>query len=458
MNGDMTKNDTITESVTIKELENKLDSLDAQIRRNALLELIDRTETGEIQLPAPGDDINMHIHTFYSFNAEGYSPTQVAWLAKKNGLALAGIVDFDVMDALEEFREAGRLLNLKAAVSFETRVYVPEFASRALNSPGEPGVSYHMGVGMPFETAPQEYASFQASLRETAQTRNRDLISRVNEFLQPVMLDLDKDVVPMTPKGNATERHICVAYTRQAAEQFPDAKALARYWQSKLAGPIDPAWLPDGKELLNLIRAKTMKRGGAGYMQPDSGTFPNIADVNAYVLAAGGIPTMTWLDGTSDGEQALEEWLDVAIAYGSAATNIIPDRNYTPGLGETDQKCQNLYDFVKAAEARDLPVIVGTEMNAPGQKFVDDFSSAELAPLKETFLKGALIAYAHMSLQRHAKCGYTSDWASAHFKTAAEKNVYFEKVGRLLQPNQGDQLNEISINRLPGEILEQLES
>ena len=69
--------------------------------------------------------------------------------ARKAGLAFAGIVDFDVLDGADEFLAAGRLIGLKTCVSLESRVFVPEFATRVINSPGEPGVSYHMGVGFP---------------------------------------------------------------------------------------------------------------------------------------------------------------------------------------------------------------------------------------------------------------------------------------------------------------------
>ena len=69
----------------------------------------------------------------------------------------------------------------------------------------------------------------------------------------------------------------------------------------------------------------------------------------------------------------------VGMASGAAALNIIPDRNYTPGV--KDQKLQNLLDVVALAEKEQFPVIVGTELNAPGNKFVDSFGTAELQPL-----------------------------------------------------------------------------
>jgi len=390
-----------------------LDSFNAAARRQALLDTCARA-----QWPASGTDVNLHSHTFFSYNAYGYSPTHFAVLARQHGLAAAGIVDFDVLDGLEEFWEAGQLCGLKRCVSLESRVFVPEFATRVINSPGEPGIAYHMGIGF---TRPIQHP-FLAQMRVTAAQRNRELIARVNTFTAPVTLDYDRDVVPLTPAGNATERHICAAYSK---------KGDAAFWTAKLGDC--PA---DAGKLQALIRAKMMKKGGVGYVQPGHGSFPLMAEMNRFVLAAGAIPALTWLDGTSAGEQSIEELLAVAQATGTAAINIIPDRNYTPGV--KDQKLQNLYDVVALAERHGFPVIVGTEMNAPGNKFVDAFDTAELKPLGPTFLKGAHIAYAHSVLQRRAGRGYLSPWALEHFSSVAEKNDYFEKLGRELTPDRED--------------------
>ena len=46
-----------------------------------------------------------------------------------------------------------------------------------------------------------------------------------------------------------------------------------------------------------------MKKGGPGYVQPGEGSFPLMADMNRFVQESGAIPTLTWLDGTSDGEK-----------------------------------------------------------------------------------------------------------------------------------------------------------
>ncbi|HUW18787.1 MAG TPA: hypothetical protein VMW16_05755 [Sedimentisphaerales bacterium] len=438
----------------IEELEDKLDSFDCAQRKEALSALSEKAESGEVSLPQPGTDVNLHCHTFFSYNTYGYSPSKFAWLARKRGLAVAGIVDFDVLDGLQEFLEAARMVGLKGCAGVETRVFVPEFADKVMTSPGEPGITYHMGVGFPAPPSEEQLKAFLLHLKTIAQARNRDLMERVNRYLGPVELDYEKDVVSLTPAGNPTERHICLAFARKARELFADSAKLARFWTEKLGVDAEPLGLPEGRDLLNTIRAKTMKRGGVGYVAPDAGAFPRMDETNKFVLAAGGIPTLTWLDGTSEGERELDRLLEIAIQSGVAAINTIPDRNYRPGV--KDQKLANLYRMVELAEKLHLPLVVGTEMNSPGQKFVDSFDTAELSPLAPVFLKGAHIVYAHSVLQQQCGLGYLSRWARKNFSNAAEKNEFFEDIGRLLEPKREHLLAELDENVTPVQILERI--
>ncbi len=405
----------------IAHLEKQLDSFDAATRRQALLELVGLARDGHIQLPPLTAYHNVHGHTFFSYNAYGYSPSKFAWLARKEGLCVAGIVDFDVLDGVEEFLDACRLVGIKGIASLESRVFVPEFSTRVINSPGEPGIAYHMGAGF---TRSMSHP-FLTQMRAAAAQRTRDVLKRVNTVMGPLQLDWERDVLPLTPNGNATERHLCEAFERAAWRHFPDATTRATFWRETLGEAA-----PEGARLQNLIRAKTMKKGGVGYVPPDEKSFPRMADMNRFVLECGAIPTVTWLDGTSEGEQCMEELLEVARRSGAAALNIIPDRNYTPGV--KNHKLQNLYDVVALAEKHHFPILVGTEMNSPGNKFVDNFDSAELKPLLPIFLRGAHILYAHTLFQKYAAQGYLSDWAAKKFPTVAAKNDFFEAAGREL--------------------------
>lgn len=435
----------------IERLEQQLDSFDPAERKVALLGLLEKVKAGEIIFCESCNYVNLHCHTFFSYNAYGYSPTKFAWLARKEGLRVVGTIDFDVLGALDEFHEACRLLDLKGCSGLETRVYVPEFSTRVINSPGEPGISYHMGVGFPSSKVPTSQEPFLRGLKETAQQRNRELMARVNRYLSPVEIDYERDVLILTPAGNATERHMCLAYARKAVDILGQTHKLIEFWSQKLGADAVLLGLPEGRDLLNTIRAKTMKRGGVGYVQPDKGSFPLMADTNRFILAAGGMPVHTWLDGTSDGEKAIEELLDVAMSTGAVALNVIPDRNYTPGA--PDQKMKNLYQVIEVAKRRHLVVVEGTEMNSPGQKFVDDFDTQELAPLLPVFLKGAHIVYAHSVLQQQCGLGYTSTWADKHFGTAERKNAFFEQVGATLRPRQEDSLAGLKDAASPNDIL-----
>jgi hypothetical protein len=435
----------------VVQLESQLDSFEYNQRKEALLNLLQLSNDGQINLPQQGKYTNVHFHTFFSYNACGYSPSKIAWLAKKQGLAVAGIVDFDVFDALDEFLNACKILDLRGFAGMETRVFVPEFADKVINSPGEPGISYHMGIGFPAADFKDNQKSFATKLRKIPENRNRDLVKRVNQHFSPVELDYDKDVLPLTPSGNATERHICLAYAEKAANHFEDNKQLQNFWQGKLSQTFEISDLPEGKFLLNTIRAKTMKHGGVGYVQPDAGAFVSMAEVNEFIISANGIPTLTWLDGTSQGEKEIEKLIEIAMETGVAAINIIPDRNYKAGV--KDEKLRNLYNIVELAEKLHLPVIAGTEMNSPGQKFVDDFDSEELKPLTGIFLKGACIAYGHLALQSNCQLGYLSSWAESNFETKKDKNEFYEQIGKAVSPSKYKLLKNINSTDKPEAII-----
>jgi hypothetical protein len=249
-----------------------------------------------------------------------------------------------------------------------------------------------------------------------------------------------------------TERHICAAYANKAQVIFADKAKLAEFWKNKIG--IEN--ISNKVALNNTIRSKTMKQGGKGYVKPDTKTFPTMLEMNEFVTSIGGIPTLAWLDGTSDGEKKIQELLELAISAGLEAVNIIPDRNYTPGLGSQDIKKKNLYDFVNICNNLNLPIIAGTEMNSPGQKFVDNFDSEELKPLTETFLKGALIIYGHTVVQRQCGLGYKSKWAAANFKTRAGKNDFYAEIGKVIQPASENILCGFNLNSSPDEILKKV--
>jgi hypothetical protein len=444
-------------------LESQLNAFSADERRAALLELLNLAKQGFIPIPPPGEVANMHSHTFFSYNGYGFSPTALAWLAKKEGYKLFGIVDFDVLDGVDEFLSACDLAGIRGSCGMETRVFIPEFADKEINSPGEPGIFYHMGIGFTSSQVPDtetEAKAILADMRARAYRRNRGVIQRVNEVLKPICLDYDQHVLPLTPSGNATERHMCAAYVQAVKDQVEDP---VRFWSKKLQTSYETvaAIIDDGPVIQNLVRAKLMKRGGVGYVQPGPDTFPSLEEVNKVIISCGALPCATWLDGTSSGERKEEELLDLLIGKGIVALNIIPDRNWNISDPlEKELKLGELYKVVSLARELDLPINTGTEMNAFGKKTVDDFSAPELAPVRDDFLNGAYFIYGHTVMQRIAGLGYQSAWSRKYLPSRSEKNAFYSRIGRTVEPVKDKKMllkAPLTPEQTPVQILEQID-
>ena len=95
-------------------------------------------------------------------------------------------------------------------------------------------------------------------------------------------------MLPLTPAGNATERHILVAYDAAARRVFAERARLVDFWAARLGsdpaaveGSLTPEPSPN-----DLIRSRLMKQGGVGYGPADEGTFPPL-ETSSGDLAAG---------------------------------------------------------------------------------------------------------------------------------------------------------------------------
>lgn len=425
-------------SDAISTLEVELNSTDAAVRRQAVEQLAERFRSGEAKCAPESSDHNMHCHTCYSYNGYGYSPSYIAYLARKNGWFAAGIVDFDVLDALDEFLFAAEKLNVRASGGVESRAFIQELSGEEINSPGEPGIAYHLGLGFSVSDVPPSQQLFLLEMRRQAHRRTRGIAALVNEHLTPAELDFTADAVRLTPNANVTERHLCQAYREKAEQRFPAPEARAAFWADKLGTTPEKAasLINSPVELEAAIRSKTMKKGGVGYVAPRPESFPPIDRMNSFIAASGAIPTIAWLNGLSSGESDPDRLLDLHISKGAAMLNIVPDRNWNVSDPEKQKKLiEELDRIINACRKRNLPVVVGTEMNAPGQKLVDDFRHPALARHLELFLDGAALLSAHTLLGRLGR-GYLSEWAKNSFSDTAEKNRFFSRFGRLVPPEK----------------------
>jgi hypothetical protein len=364
-------------------------------------------------------------------------------------------VDFDTLDGVDEFLHACEVLGVRGSAGIETRTYLPEFSERVINSPGEPGVSYVMGVGFASAHVPDEAAPILRDLQSRARNRNQIIVERVNAFLDPVTIDYEQDLISLTPGGNVTERHIVLAYVHVARRK---ASNIPAFWAQKLALPLEKIkpLMGDLPKFQDTIRSKLMKKGGVGYITPTPDTFPALEEVNQLITACGAIPTIAWLDGTTPGEKDAEELFSLLMVKGAAVLNIIPDRNWNIENGHIKrEKLANLYAVVDMARQLNLPLNVGTEMNRFDSPKIDAFDADELQPVRQDFLDGAHFIYGHTMMQRHLGMGYQSTWAQRHFQARKTRNQFYQALGYALPPGKPGvlKLNQIAPGSHPSSFL-----
>jgi hypothetical protein len=431
------------------EIEALLDDFDYSIREKNLLELSKTLTLHQYNNNNTSTTkwTNMHYHTFYSFNAYGYSPQHIAWRAKKEHLAVIGTVDFDVLDNMEETLTAGEILSMKTAAGFETRCYIGEYKDKVINSPGEPGICYFIGIGFYKKPSPgTKYAEVLSNLFNIAKQRNLMIIEKVNEFLTPVKIDYQKDILPLTPKGNATERHILYGYWNKSKEVFKNnIDEVVRFWATKLNTNYETIskLVADLPEFIEFARAKLMKYGSIGYVSPTPYMFPKLEDVIEMITSCDALPAYAWLDGTTPAECNIAELLNFMVEKGIALVNIILDRNWNIKNAEEKKiKVEKLNELIKTCKELSLPIIAGTEMNKYGQKFVDDFHAPELKNYVDELYKGACFVYGHTLLGRYAGGkGYNSPWAkkyfpSTHYIAHKEKKDFYTTIGEKFMPSK----------------------
>ncbi|MCE7908025.1 MAG: hypothetical protein DYH02_06650 [Candidatus Omnitrophica bacterium COP1] len=422
------------------DLLDQLDHFDPAIRQKAVSTLADLRAEGTWTPPAARPWMNLHCHTFHSFNANGWSPSRLVFEALQDGWEIFGSVDFDVLDAMPEVLEAGDQLGIRTVAGLESRVFIPAYKDHVINSPGEPGVAYFMLTGCTrWPDKGSTAAQVLASIKQIAQDRNRDMIQRVNSFLVKVQLDYEKEVLPRTPSGNPTERHLVEGYDRKARSVFgDDLKGLVSFWSEKFGMTESKV-----EELIHqltpfqeTLRSKLMKKGGPGYIEADPSRFPTLDAMIELGRATGALPTIAWLDGTSPGEADIQAMVEFMTEKGICALNIIPDRNWN--IKDPDEKAiklEKLKEVVETARKFDLPLVVGTEMNKAGQPFIDNYDASELQNFVEDFRNGARVLWGHTLLERALNFGWLSETARKCFgPSRKDRCEFYHQVGKKYAP------------------------
>ncbi|MFW6212805.1 MAG: PHP domain-containing protein, partial [Spirochaetota bacterium] len=133
---------------------NELEQLNSEGREQRL-RVLARMMNEHENLVEFTDEVNNHVHTFYSFSP--YSPTAAAWMARAAGLRAVGSVDHDSISAAEEMIAACKIVGIASTVGCEVRVNFTgtRVEGRKINNPDSPNLAYMVMHGIPRNRIPE---------------------------------------------------------------------------------------------------------------------------------------------------------------------------------------------------------------------------------------------------------------------------------------------------------------
>jgi hypothetical protein len=374
--------------------------------------------------PRPRRGTNAHIHTSESFSVFR-SPTEAVWQAVQEGVAVLGINDHYTVAGHEEFRRACAVAGIAAIFSLEA-VAMDREATEAglkLNDPDNPGRIYLCGKGVtkvPLESSPEMRSV--ARMRAALERRNREMTGKVAQLFRD-RLGTDgpawKDVVALTPRGNATERHVAYAALLRLRELAANSGKPLSETIAACCGTAPPAG-GDDATLQIFLRAKLLKAGAPCYVPEDAEAFVSVAELRRIFLAFGSIPTYPVLGNpVLAGERNIEALLDKLEALGFYAVEVIPHRNTRERLAE----------IVFTAQQRWWPVFNGTEHNTPETRpLLDPFAlDPEFEPW---FRQSTAVLLGHQRLVAQGEPGFVDLEGRPTISDAKARFEHFSEAGQ----------------------------
>ena len=121
-------------------------------------------------------------------------------------------MDHDSVGGINEFIEAGKILNMPVTVGMECRVNMSgsKIANRHINNPDQKGIAYMAVHGIP-HTQIENIESFMRPYREKRNCRNKAMVRNINDLMGDygISLDYETDISPISmynDGGSITEK------------------------------------------------------------------------------------------------------------------------------------------------------------------------------------------------------------------------------------------------------------
>jgi hypothetical protein len=367
---------------------------------------------------------NCHIHTNESFSVFR-SPSEAVWQAAQQDLAVLGINDHYTVAGYEEFRRACEIAGIAAVFSLEAVAMDrgAEASRLLLNDPDNPGRIYLCGKGVTRIPSDSSVAAQSlARMRVGLERRNREMTTKIAQVFRERLSAEGptwEDVRALTPRGNATERHVAWAALVRLRALAAERGAPVTEVVERCCAAVPPAEADDAA-LQIFLRAKLLKAGTPCYVRESDEAFVSSEELREMFLAFGAIPTYPVLGNpVTSGERDIEVLLDRLETANFHAIEVIPHRNTR----------QRLAEIVAAAQRRWWPVFNGTEHNTPeARPLLDPFAlDPEFEPW---FRQSAALLLGHQRLVGRGEEGFVGENGRPTIPDARARFEYFSNAGR----------------------------
>jgi hypothetical protein len=383
--------------------------------------------------------INLHIHTNESFSVFR-SPTEAVWHAYENDVEYFGINDHYTIDGHGEFGEACRIAGLKAVFSIEAIAmdHAALKVKRRYNDPNNPGRCYLIGKGVTRDLKPGgRNSSLLLRMRAAIQRRNREIVRRLNRYGEQKGYTIHlsyEDVRRLTPRGNATERHVVQAFCEKLDGLSEDETQRAEVYTTILGDEIKSETLNDPARLLVTVRAGLVKTGRPCYVEEDEEAFTSLQDLIRIYLEYGAVPSYPFMGGpVTEEEEDLDRLFEKVLAYGMYAFDLVEFR--TP--------LEIARKIVLFARDHGFPVFIGTEHNT--KRFDPMVGEIAINPdLYEYLKRSSQFVLGHQILSHLCDYGYVTDEGRPRIGNLREGFQLYSEVGSTeLTPERVKELKQM---------------
>jgi hypothetical protein len=383
--------------------------------------------------------VNLHIHTSESFSFFE-SPTEAVWYAYREGIEYCGINDHYTIEGHPEFAAACRIAGLQAAFSIEAISMNYDFLRDGIryNDPVNAGRVYLVGKGIvrDLKSGGKSWRILK-TMRGALAERNEEILAKLNGYAADRGIDTAlryADVLTLTPRGNATERHVVQRFCDRLEELFPRREERLEAYRKLLGGDaVGENDLDDHASLQTAVRSHLVKAGKPCYAEESPEAYTTLENMIDMYLEYGSVPTYPMMGNPiTEGEADLEEMVAFALKNRMIALDMIDFRTRTERCGE----------ILEIADAHGLPVFIGTEHNTKETLPMIGHLAGD-PEFQEYFRRSAQFVTGHQLLSKLCGFGAVTEEGKPRIDDLREGFALFSGAGAMnLSPEEVEELEQ----------------